>query len=72
MDFKFIDKNWAKEFQDISLRNSNEFKFVTPFIQFKTIKDILKRGVLKFKLITRFNLKDFYKQGFQWLLRMLL
>lgn len=61
MDFKFIDENWAKEFQDISLRNSNEFKFVTPFIQLKTIKDILKRGVLKFKLITRFNLSDFYK-----------
>jgi HKD family nuclease len=61
MDFKFIDTGWAKIFEEISARNSNEYKFITPFIQLNTIKTILRnRKNLQFKLITRFNLSDFF------------
>lgn len=61
MDFKFIDTGWAKIFEEISAQNSNEYKFITPFIQLNTIKNILRnRKNLQFKLITRFNLSDFF------------
>jgi len=60
MDFRLIDTGWEKIFRDISTRNLNEYKFITPFIQVKTIKNILRNRSLKFKLITRFNLSDFY------------
>lgn len=60
MDFKFIDKDWAKIFKDISLRNTKEFKFVTPFIQLETVKEILNKRTINLNLITRFNLSDFY------------
>ncbi|OGW51736.1 MAG: hypothetical protein A2Z50_03425 [Nitrospirae bacterium RBG_19FT_COMBO_42_15] len=60
MDFKFIDKDWAKIFKEISGRNTKEYKFVTPFLQLKTIEEILNKRKLKLKLITRYNLTDFY------------
>lgn len=60
MDFRLIDTGWEKIFRDISTRNSDEYKFITPFIQLKTIKSVLRKKQSSFKLITRFSLSDFY------------
>ncbi|MFC1822987.1 phospholipase D family protein [Thermodesulfobacteriota bacterium] len=60
MEYKFIDNDWIKLFQSISRRTATEYKFITPFIQLRTIKEILKNRTIKFKLITRYNLQDFY------------
>jgi hypothetical protein len=60
MNFNFIDNDWANFFKNISQRNTKHFKFITPFIQLNTIKDIINKRSLNFNLITRFNLNDFY------------
>ena len=60
MNFNFIDNNWAKLFDTVSQRNMHHFKFITPFIQLNTIKNIINKRSFNFNLITRFNLNDFY------------
>ena len=60
MSFRLVDLEWAKELEDALATDNPSIWVVCPFIKRRAAERLLKRGTpKKFKVITRFNLRDF-------------
>ncbi len=61
MNFQFIDKDWYKEFSNAVSGTTDKIILISPFIQLAVVKELIGRSSVKIKVITRFNLREFYE-----------
>ena len=61
MSFKFIHSKWLSCFLTLSEKLNSELLIISPFIQLKAIKKLLTGNKIKIRVITRFNLSNFYE-----------
>lgn len=61
MGFSFVDRDWQKVFLEAASQATEEIILITPFIQLPPVKQLLGQKNIKTKIITRFNLNNFYE-----------
>jgi hypothetical protein len=61
MSFSFVDHDWHKVFSESASLATGEIFLITPFIQLNPVKELLGRRKIKTKLITCFDLNNFYE-----------
>lgn len=61
MRSSFVDKGWNAIFQEAAQQAREEILVISPFIQLSAAKALFGQGRTKFKIITRFNLGQFYE-----------
>lgn len=61
MSTSFIDKGWNAIFQEAAQQASEEILVISPFIQLRAAKALFGNGRARLRIITRFNLGQFYE-----------
>jgi len=61
MSIQFLDSEWMSYFKEAMQKTCNEVRWIAPFIQWKPISDILGSSKIRVRLITRYNIGDFWK-----------
>ncbi|MEI8121957.1 MAG: phospholipase D-like domain-containing protein [bacterium] len=61
MNTVFWDKKWEEPFRDAMQAVKQEMLIISPFIQKRVVERLLQRRRIGIRVITRFNLRDFYK-----------
>ena len=59
-DFTLIDRDWHKEFEICFKGSTKEILIICPFIKLHAIRKLFPSKNISSRIITRFNLKDFY------------
>lgn len=59
MDLRVIDSGWKAHFRDAMRGVRSQVRWVCPFLQLKTIRDVLGTKRPRLRVITRFSLSDF-------------
>lgn len=60
MSTVFWDKKWKQPFEDAIRELKNDLLIISPFIQKGITEELLPRTKIGIRVITRFNLRDFY------------
>lgn len=60
MNVSFVDREWAKVFIKAASEAKREVLIITPFIQKVAASELLRHRGVKVRVITRFDLTDFY------------
>jgi len=63
MAFNIIDKEWHKVFDGLKSLACEPVRIMTPFLQRETVRELLGDNPKEIKVITRFNLDDFFRKA---------